>query len=233
VTHNVALNGERNFLICTYSHEYYFAGTLSQGHVTGPVFNAALRELGAVVFDRSHHAEELFPTLAQADLFDFNTLALPGETARSKGVGLVNMLDQDPGFLVRHGVKWWFGSSGTFGQEIMARARDQGVTSISNLYGSSEFAPFAVSCSVNPEEFHISQGHVLVEIVDEAGKAVENGQFGHIVVTHLCGMDNNGQACNHRGTQILRLAAGDGAIFIAEPCACGLTTPRLRNIKRV
>ena len=36
----------------------------------------------------------------------------------------------------------------------------------------------------------------------------------------------------HGGTQILRLAAGDGATFLSEPCTCGLTTPRLRGVQR-
>src|SRR5207245_3307357 len=43
----------------------------SQAHVTGVLYNAALRRLGGVVYDRSHHPEELFSTLAQMELFDF------------------------------------------------------------------------------------------------------------------------------------------------------------------
>jgi phenylacetate-CoA ligase len=205
----------------------------SQGHVTGPLYNGALRRLGAVVYDRSPHPEEVFSTLAQADLFDFNTLVLPGRTARGKGVGLVNVLDEDPQFLARHRVKWWLGSSGTFDAETVKRAREQGVQAVSNLYGSSEFAPFAISCSVNASDYHIAQGHILAEVVDQSGRPVGNGQFGRIVVTHLRGMNDDGQACAHGGTQILRLAAGDGAEFHSDPCPCGLTTPRLRNVQRV
>lgn len=205
----------------------------SQGHVTGPLYNAALRRLGAVVFDRSHHPEELFSTLAQTELFDFDTLVLPAQTARGKGVGLVNLLDEDPDFLARHGVRWWLGSSGTFDAELVNRVREQGVQVVSNLYGSSEFAPFGLSCPENPTDYHVAQGHILAEVVDQDGKPVENEQFGRIVATHLCGMNRQGQACIHGGTQILRLAAGDGATFLSEPCACGLTTPRLRGVQRV
>jgi phenylacetate-CoA ligase len=205
----------------------------SQGHVTGPLYGGALRQMGAVVYDRSHHPEEVFSTLAQADLFDFNTLVLPGRTARGKGVGLVNVLDEDPRFLARHRVKWWLGSSGTFDTETVRRAREQGVLAVSNLYGSSEFAPFAISCSVNASDYHVAQGHILAEVVDQSGNPVGNGQFGRIVVTHLRGMNDDGQACAHEGTQILRLAAGDGAEFHSDPCPCGLTTPRLRNVQRV
>jgi phenylacetate-CoA ligase len=205
----------------------------SQGHVTGPLYNGALRRLGAVVFDRSHHPEDIFSTVAQADLFDFDTLVLPGRTARGKGVGLVDVLDKDPQFLARHRVKWWLGSSGTFDAETVDRARDQGVQTVSNLYGSSEFAPFALSCSVRAGDYHVAQGHVLVEVVDPSGEPVGNGRFGRVVVTHLRGLNDDGQACAHGGTQLLRLAVGDGAEFHRDPCPCGLTTPRLRHIRRV
>jgi len=204
-----------------------------QAHVTGPLYGGALRRLGAVVYDRSHHPEELFSTLAQTELFDFDTMVLPARTVRGKSVGLANLLDEDPPFLVRRGVRWWIGSSGTFDTGTMDRARRQGVQVITDLYGSSEFAAFAISCSKSPGDYHVAQGHVLVEVVDQSRKPVEHGQFGRIVATHLCGMDENGQARIHGGTQILRLAAGDGATLLSDPCACGLTTPRLRGVQRI
>ena len=205
----------------------------SQAHVTGPLYNGALRRLGAVVYDRSQHPEEFFPTLAQTEMFDFDTLAIPAQTVRGKSIGLANLLDDNPTFLARHSVRWWIGSSGTFGAETMDRVRREGVEVISDLYGSSEFAVFAISCPESHGDYHVAQGHVLVEVVDQAGTPVANGQFGRIVVTHLRGMDEDGHACAHGGTQILRLAAGDGATLLDEPCACGLTTPRLRGVRRV
>jgi phenylacetate-CoA ligase len=205
----------------------------SQGHLTGPLYSEALRRLGGTVYDRSHHAEGLFSTFAQAELFDFDTLVIPEETVAGKGAGLTTLLEDDRTWLKRHGVRWWIGSSGTFNAATVAAVRRQGVEAVSNLYGSSEFGLFAVSCSQVPGDFHVAQGHVLVEVVDKFGVAVDDGQFGRIVVTHLCGMDNNGQARIHGGTQILRLAAGDGANYLSGPCACGLTTPRLRNVQRV
>jgi len=205
----------------------------SHAHVTGPLFHDALRRLGGVVYDRSQHAEEFFSTLAQTELFDFDTLVLRVGNVGGKSIGLTNLLDDDPTFLARHGVRWWIGSSGTIGTESMDRVRQQGVEMISDLYGSSEFAVFAISCPEAPDDYHVAQGHVLVEVVDETGVPVANDQFGRIVVTHLRGTDANGDACVHGGTQILRLANGDGATFLGEPCACGLTTPRLRDVQRV
>jgi phenylacetate-CoA ligase len=205
----------------------------SQGHVTGPLIGAGLRKIGAPVFDRGHHPEEVFSTAAHIDLFEFNTIVIPGRSVHGKAVGLDGLLAENPIILVQHGVLWWIGAAGTFEAETINRAMDQGVESISNFYGSSEFAPFALSCSNHSGDFHISQGHVFVEVVNEQGFQVENGEFGRIVVTHLCGMYDNGDSCVHGGTQIIRLAAGDGATYFDEPCACGLTTPRIKGIQRV
>lgn len=205
----------------------------SQGHMTGPLYHAALTRFGAIVFDRSHHAEEIFPTSAQAELFDFDALVAPSKAARGKAIGLQTLLEEDPDFLSRHGVRWWIGSSGTFGADTMASARRGGVEATSNLYGCSEFGLFAISCPSNPGDFHVAQGHVLVEVVDQAGAPVRNGQFGRIVVTHLRGMDREGNSCRHGGTQILRLFAGDGATYVDDACGCGLTASRLRNIRRL
>jgi len=205
----------------------------SQSHMTGVVYNAALRRLGGVVYDRSHHPEELFSTTAQMELFDFDTLILPARTTRGKAVGLVDLLAGDSDLLARGGIRWWIGSSGTFGDENRILMRKQGVESVSNLYGSSEVGLFAISCARFPGDFHLAQGHVLAEVIDESGAPVQSGQSGRVVVTHLCGMDDNGLAQAHTGTQILRLATGDGATLVRDPCDCGLTTPRLRNIARI
>jgi phenylacetate-CoA ligase len=214
-------------------HQPVAFNAFSQGHVTGPLFNAALRRLGAVVYDRSHHPEDIFSTFDQTELFDFDTLALPEKTARGKGIGLINLLEEDPNYIARHKLRWWFGSSGTFSLDTIKRAHDQGLEVVSNLYGSSEFAPFGISCPDNHGDYHINQGHIYAEVVDQLGQPVKNGAPGWIVVSHLKGMDQNGNACAHEGTQILRLAAGDGATYVDEICTCGLTTPRLRDIKRL
>src|SRR5262245_38321313 len=205
----------------------------SQAHITGPVYHAALQELGAIVIDRSHHPEDVFSTAQQMRLFDFDTLVMPARTIRGKSVGIDMLLDQERGLFDRNKVRWWIGSSGTFDPEVVNQARAHGISAISNLYGSSEFAVFAISCAVHPTDFHVSHGYVLVEVVDDAGAPVRHGQFGRVVVTHLSGIDEHGNACVHRGTQILRLANGDGATLLSEPCECGLTSPRLTGIRRI
>jgi phenylacetate-coenzyme A ligase PaaK-like adenylate-forming protein len=211
---------------------HVFSG-YSQAHLTGPLYHAALQRLGGAVFDRSHHAEELFSTLQQMALFDFDTLVLPERTTRGKGIGLADLLADDSAFISRRGVRWWIGSSGTFSSATLRAVKQQGIESVSNLYGASEFGLFAISCARIEGDFHVAQGHVLVEVVDESGSPVRNGRSGRIVVTHLSGMDKSGLAQTHLGSQLLRLAGGDGATFISDPCECGLTTPRLREIRRL
>src|SRR5262249_46429266 len=158
-------------------------------------------------------------------------LVMPARAVQGKSVGFDTLSDQASGLFERNKVRWWIGSSGTFDPEVVSQARSRGIATISNLYGSSEFAVFAISCPLEPGQFHVSQGYVLVEVVDETNAPVRHGQFGRIVVSHLSGIDEGGKACVHRGTQILRLANGDGATLLSEPCACGLTSPRLSGIR--
>ena len=205
----------------------------SQGHLMGPVYHAALQQLGGTVYDRSHHPEGQFSTTEQMSLFEFDTLVLPERSKRGKGVGLADLLACDPDLLKQFAVRWWVGSSWGFTEDTVGRAKGQGVESVSNLYGSSEFGVFAISCPGHLGDYHVAQGHVLVEVVDHQGVRVESGQSGRVVVTHLSGADITGQSEVHRGSQIFRLANGDGATLVNDACTCGLTTFRLRDIHRL
>lgn len=204
-----------------------------QGHLTGPLYKSVLQRLAATVYERSHHPEDFFSTLDQMELFDFDTLALPEHEKGGKGVGLIDLLDEDPDLLTRKKIRWWLGSSGSFSAESVARAKENGVESVTNLFGSSDIGIFSISCPAVAADFHVVQGSILVEIVDGSGAPVENGQPGRVVVTHLRGASDDGTAETYRGTQIVRLATGDGATRVEDHCACGFTTPRLRDIHRL
>src|SRR5262245_49452046 len=147
----------------------------SQSHLTGGLYHASLQAIGGAVFDRSHHAEEQFPTLAQLALFEVDTLVLPEQATRGQGIGITDLPDADPAFLGDHGVRWWIGSSGTFSPPTIDRVRRAGVSAVSNLYGSSEVGLFAISCQRCPGDFHLSRGCVFVEVVDDEGKPVAPG----------------------------------------------------------
>ena len=86
-------------------------------------------------------------------------------------------------------------------------------------YASTEMATAFADCSVG-NGGHLLPELMVVEVVDEDGAAVANGEPGEVVVTPL-GIE---------GTPLLRYRTGDIARLHPEPCACGRQTPRLGPI---
>ncbi len=68
---------------------------------------------------------------------------------------------------------------------------------------------------------HVHPELALVEIVDENGTPVPDGQPGEVVVTPM-GVE---------GMPLVRYRTGDIARLFAEPCACGWNTPRIGPIE--
>jgi hypothetical protein len=48
--------------------------------------------MGATVYDRSHHLEATFSTVAQAELFDIDTVVMPDKVVAGKGAGMDSLL---------------------------------------------------------------------------------------------------------------------------------------------
>lgn len=204
-----------------------------QAHAAAPAYDEAIRLLGGISIPRHYLRDDEPSTFAQLRAFGCNTLILAQRAGTSKsGRTVEDLLQQDHEFFARYGIRWWLGSSSTFTEEIRETARRQGVQSITNLYGSSEFGTLAVSCRQTPEEFHLALGHVLVEVVDHQGFSVRSGERGRIVVSHLLTSHPDGGLGSHEGTQLFRFENGDEATFFDEPCACGLSSPRIRDIRR-
>jgi phenylacetate-CoA ligase len=67
---------------------------------------------------------------------------------------------------------------------------------------------------------HLNPALAVVEILDDAGQPVADGQVGEVVITPL-GM---------QAMPLLRFRIGDMAALFADPCRCGRTTPRLGPI---
>lgn len=204
-----------------------------QGHAAAPAYDDAMRLLGGISIPRHYLADDEPSTVAQLRAFGCNTLILAQRSGLKKsGRAVEDLLRYEPEFFSRCAIRWWLGSSSTFTAEVRETARQQGVTAVTNLYGSSEFGILAVSCSQNPDEFHLALGHVLVEVVDREGFPVLSGQRGRIVVTHLLASHEGGGLGPHEGSQLLRLDNGDEATFLNGPCLCGLSSPRIRDIRR-
>jgi phenylacetate-CoA ligase len=84
-------------------------------------------------------------------------------------------------------------------------------------YGSMELSGMGAECDAQ-NGYHISQGHVLIEIVDpETGEVLEEGKIGEIVATCLLRFD----------TPIIRYRTQDFGYIDSTPCDCGVPLQRL------
>ncbi len=84
-------------------------------------------------------------------------------------------------------------------------------------YGSLEAGGIGIECDAH-NGYHLSLGHMLVEIVDPAtGELLEPGEIGEIVVTCLLRYD----------TPLLRYRTLDLGYIDLDPCPCGVNLPRL------
>lgn len=87
-----------------------------------------------------------------------------------------------------------------------------------SLYSSKEAHLMAYQCPTG-EHLHINEELVLVELLNDAGRPVETGQTGRVVVTNL-----------HNWAQpIIRYVQGDLAVE-GEPCSCGRTLRVLAKV---
>ncbi len=88
-----------------------------------------------------------------------------------------------------------------------------------STYASSEMAAAFTECEEG-KGGHLQPNLVIIEIVDENGKEVAQGETGELVVTTL-GIE---------GMPLIRFKTGDICRVHHEPCACGRTTVRLGPI---
>jgi phenylacetate-CoA ligase len=88
-----------------------------------------------------------------------------------------------------------------------------------STYGVTELATSACECDVGCGG-HIHPQLLYVEILDENGQAVPDGQVGEIVATSI-GVE---------AMPLLRFQTGDCSFIVRHRCECGLWTPRLGPI---
>src|SRR5437870_4715581 len=80
---------------------------------------------------------------------------------------------------------------------------------VANGYGGRDGGFIAHECPDG--ELHITAEDIIVEIVDEQGKRLPEGQSGEIVVTHLATAD----------FPFVRYRTGDVGLVSNRPCTCG------------
>jgi phenylacetate-CoA ligase len=203
----------------------------NQAHAGGPSFDDIIRAIGGFPVAR-HFRSEDGSAIEEIERFGANVLVLPAQGGSGKGGSLEDLLNQDPSFISRLGIKGVMVSSTELTEEIFVELVDQGIAAVVNLYGSTEAFPAAVSCTTNPFIFHLAQGPNYVEVVDGDGKAVKNGERGRVLVSRIAGEGADGFS-PATGSQLLRFVVGDEVTFIDDPCQCGRTTPRIKDIKRI
>ena len=103
---------------------------------------------------------------------------------------------------------------------LAARIKEKWDIKLYSTYASSEMQTAFTECG------HGLGGHhhpelIIVEILDDEGKALPAGEYGEVTITTL-GVE---------GMPILRYRTGDIGAYYNEPCACGRNTIRLSPVK--
>lgn len=87
-------------------------------------------------------------------------------------------------------------------------------------YGMTEMGlGGAVSCSVL-EGYHLRESDLYVEIVDERGNTLPDGEYGEVVFSTL----------TRKGMPFLRYKTGDVSRWMTAPCSCGSILRRLDRV---
>jgi len=100
--------------------------------------------------------------------------------------------------------------------ELGKRITSQWNVKLYSTYASTEMGAAFTECSEG-KGGHLNPDLLVLEVVDENGKAVKEGETGEVVVTTL-GVE---------GMPLLRYKTGDLCQVYYAPCACGRQSPRL------
>lgn len=92
-------------------------------------------------------------------------------------------------------------------------------TSVSNRYGCEEVGLIASECE-HRNGLHVNAEHVIVEILDESGQEVGDGEEGDIVVTDLV----------NRAMPLIRYRIEDRGVLTRRKCDCGRNLPIIERI---
>ena len=90
---------------------------------------------------------------------------------------------------------------------------------IHSTYASSEIVSSFCECTATCGG-HLIPDLAIVEILDDEGKPLPDGEIGEVVVTPM----------RITGMPLVRFRTGDVSFLMREPCACGRYSPRLGPI---
>ncbi len=90
---------------------------------------------------------------------------------------------------------------------------------VADEYGAAEVSILAMECPSG--SMHVVSENVYIEITDEAGRPVPEGQDGDVVVTDL----------NNLAAPLVRYRLGDRARMVPGACLCGRGLPRIEVLE--
>jgi phenylacetate-CoA ligase len=205
----------------------------NQGHIAGPIYDDTVRMLNGLTIPRHFKADD--PTaLKQMIKFKSNTLIAPPTSGSGKGGSVEDLLNADTqNYINSKNIQMILHSSTPMTDELFDELYSLGIKAIVNSYGSTDALPTAISCLSDPRAMHITNGNVLLEVINDKGEHVASGERGHLIASRIASSSKNGISIN-QGSQVLRYSVGDDATYIDEgKCKCGKNTPKIKDIKRV
>jgi len=94
-------------------------------------------------------------------------------------------------------------------------------TEVFNRYGCRDVYHIASECKAH-NGLHISSDHVILEVIDEKGNSLSNGEVGEIVLTDL----------DNYAFPLIRYKIGDLGIMSSIPeCSCACNLPLLQSVE--
>ncbi len=201
-----------------------------QGHVAGKVFEDAFNRAGSLVKNRHFASKEDIDSIKQIIRDKSNALSLPADTGKvSKGGDLKNLLIADKENVLGKQIKTIITTGGPRPNQLIEQLHQRnklaGVnfrTKFVDYAGCAEVLPTSAECEEN-DGMHLLYGITYVEVINpQTKKHVKNGERGLLIYTGF-----------KYGSRFIRYIVGDEATFIDEPCKCGRTTPRIKDLKRV
>lgn len=107
---------------------------------------------------------------------------------------------------------------GTFPDDARSVIREAWGVALVDIYTSEEAGYIALQCPEH-EHYHVQSENLIVEILDDRGKACAPGEIGRVVLTHL----------HNFAMPLFRYAIGDHA-EAGAPCPCGRGLPVIKRI---
>lgn len=106
----------------------------------------------------------------------------------------------------------------TLPQDLRALCREAWDSRVADVYSAEEVGYIALQCPEH-EHYHLQSEHLLVEVLDDAGRPCTAGAIGRVVVTTL----------HNFAMPLIRYALNDYA-EVGPPCDCGRGLPVLTRI---